>query len=354
MIKLIKIPGLIDPHVHLREFGANHKEDFYTGTCAALAGGYTAIIDMPNNPEPTVTLKAIKLKEKLASKKCVCDFGFLFGADNKNWRLHHKAAQKTFGIKLFMDQTTGPLLVTDLEILKKHFQYWPKFKPIMVHAEDSTLAKAIALAFIYDKWLHVCHVNKEAEIDLIVKARKKGLKITCETAPHYLILTEKESKELWPFSNMRPPLATKKDVNAIWWAINNRVIDFIANDHAPHTIEEKQSDNPPCGVPGLETCLSLLLTFKAQGKISLKRIIELTSLNPQKFLKIKLSKNTYTEIDLNKKWVVSNKDLKTKCGWSLFNGKKMTGKVIRVFIRGKKVFENGQILVKKGFGKLLS
>jgi dihydroorotase len=120
---LTKLPGLIDVHVHLREFGATHKEDFYTGTSAALAGGYTTVIEMPNNPQPTVSLKAIARKKKLAAKKCVCDYGFYFGANNSNWKVHPAAAKKTFGIKIFMNSTTSPLLVEKLEILKNHFGY---------------------------------------------------------------------------------------------------------------------------------------------------------------------------------------------------------------------------------------
>lgn len=353
MGKLSKIPGLIDVHVHLREFGATHKEDFYTGTSAALAGGYTLVIDMPNNPRPTTTVKAIKEKKKLADKKCVCDIGFLFGGNNRNWDLHEKAAKQTYGIKLFMNATTGPLLVDNLQVLKNHFKYWPKNRPIMVHAEDKTLGVAVALAMVYDKWLHVCHLNKASELDLVRKARKKGLKITCETAPHYLFLTKKDGEKLWPFSNMRPPLGAKKDVQALWRGICDGSIDLIANDHAPHTLKEKKSKNPPCGVPGLETCLPLLLDAVNKDKLTLSKLIRLTSTNPAKFLGVNQPKNTYVLVDMNEKWKIKNKDLKTKCGWSLFDGWEVKGKVKRVFIRGKKVFEDGKVLVKKGFGKVI-
>jgi len=352
MTKIIKIPGIVDTHVHLRDPGATHKEDFYTGTCAALAGGVTAIIDMPNNPQPTISLKAIIRKKKIAAKKCVCDYGFHFGADNKNWLLHPKAAKKTYGIKVFMDQTTGPLLVTDLKILENHFLNWPKDKPLMVHAEDATLAKAIGLAMTYDKWLHVCHLNKEAELELVAKAKKKGACITVETCPHYLCLTDKEDKLLWPFSKMRPPLATKKDVQALWKGIELGLIDTIATDHAPHTIQEKKSSEAPCGVPGLETSLSLMLNAVNQRKLSLKKLINLMSVNPGKLFNIK-QKNSWVEVNINKSWKVDNKKLFTKCGWSLFDGWKLKGKVVKVFIRGKKVFEDGEVLVKKGFGKEL-
>lgn len=352
MTKLIKLPGIIDAHVHLRDPGATKKEDFYTGTCAALAGGVVTVIDMPNNPFPTTSLRALRRKEKLAAQKCVCNYGFYFGASNRNWSLNKAASQKTFGLKIYMDHTTGPLLIEDLKVLENHFRTWPKEKPILVHAEDATLAKAIGLALTYKKWLHVCHVSQASELELIKMAKKIGGKITCEVTPHHLFLTKKDGKCLGSLGKMRPPLRTKEDQQALWWGINNGWIDYIATDHAPHTIKEKRSNNPPNGVPGLETMLPLLLTAVAQKRLSLRRLTELTSLNPAKLLNIKL-KNCWIEVDLDKIWIIEDRELKTKCGWSPFAGWKVKGKLVRVFIKGKKVFEDGQILVKKGFGGLI-
>lgn len=352
MTKIIRLPGIIDAHVHLRDPGATQKEDFYTASKAALAGGVVAVVDMPNNPLATTSLRALKRKEELASKKCLSDYGFYFGANNKNWQINKTAFKKTLGLKIYMDHTTGPLLVENLKVLESHFQAWPKEKPILVHAEDATLAKAIALALAYKKWLHVCHLSQSSELELIKKAKMAGIKITCEVAPHHLFLTQKEEKKLGSLAKMRPPLRSKKDQQALWKGINNGLIDYIASDHAPHTLKEKRSKTPPSGVPGLETLLPLMLTAVWQKKLSLKKLTKLTSINPAKLLKIKL-KDSWVEVDLDKTWVIKNKDLKTKCGWSPFDGWKIKGKVIRVFIRGKKVFENGKILVNKGFGKQL-
>jgi len=352
MGKLIKLPGIIDSHVHLRDPGATLKEDFYTGTCAALAGGVVAVIDMPNNPEPTTSIKALAKKEKLAAQKCVCDYGFYFGASLDNYNLAKEVYQKVKGLKIYMDHTTGTLLIEDLIVLEKHFQNWPKTKPILVHAEDATLTKAIALAFVYNKWLHVCHVSQQSELELIKKAKQKGVKITCEVTPHHLFLTNNDEKRLDGFAKVRPPLRTKQDQQALWKAINSGLIDYIATDHAPHTIKEKKSKNPPFGIPSIETRLPLLLTAVSKGKLTLNKLIKLISTNPAKIFKINLN-NSWVEVDLNKTWIIKNKDLKTKCGWSPYHGLKVKGKVVRVFIRGKKVFENGKILVKKGFGKPL-
>ena len=151
---------------------------------------------------------------------------------------------------------------------------------------------------------------------------------------------------------MRPPLATKKDQKTLWQAINDGTIDILATDHAPHTIKEKKSSDPPNGIPGIETALPLMLTAVSQKKLSLKRLIELTHKNPSKLFGIKV-KNSWLEVDLDKRWIIKNKNLKTRCGWSPFDGFRVRGKVLRVFLRGKKVFEDGKILVKRGFGRLL-
>jgi len=353
MAGLLKLPGLIDMHVHLRDPGAAKKEDFYTGSRACLAGGVVGFIDMPNNPKPTTTLKRLKQKQKLAEKKCVCDWGFWFGADQTNWTEFKKVYPHVFGLKIYMNHTTGPLLIKDLKILKNHFKHWPAVKPIAVHAENKTLAAAIKLAASCQKWLHVCHLSSAAELELVKKARQKKIKVTCEVTPHHLFLTNDDAKKLGSFAMMRPPLKTKTDVKALWWGIENNIIDVISTDHAPHTLKEKQSSNPPNGIPGLEERLPLLLTAVNQKRFSLEKLKELTSKNPCKLLGIKQNKNSWVEIDLKKEWVIKAKSLQSKCSWSAFEGKKVKGKLARVFLRGRKVYENGKILAKKGYGEKL-
>ncbi len=352
MTKLLKLPGLIDVHVHLRDPGATQKEDFYTASRAALAGGVVGLVDMPNNPAPTINLKRLVVK-KQAAKKSVCDYGFYFGANQENWKDFRKVFSQVFGLKIYMNHTTGPLLVEDLAVLQQHFKNWPQSKPILVHAEQDTLAKAIGLAACWDKWLHVCHLATSEELELVKKAKQKKIKVTCEVTPHHLFLTKDEVKTLGSLAVMRPPLQTRADLKSLWWGINKGIVDLIATDHAPHTLKEKQSSSPPNGIPGLETSLPLLLTALNENKITLKKLIELTSINPAKFLGLKSVKNSWVEVDLNKKWIIEQKNLQTKCGWSAFHGRKVIGKIERVFLRGKKVVENGKIIVKKGFGKPL-
>lgn len=351
---MLKIPGRTDTHVHLRDPGATHKEDFYTGTCAALAGGVTTVLDMPNNPSPTINQDALIEKAKIAERRAVCDYGFYFGASQGNFDEHTKVNGKVCGLKIYLDNTHGPLLVSDLTTLMEHFKSWPSKKPICVHAEDSSVAKVLGLVAVYRKPVHFCHISQAVEVSLIKAAKENGLPVTCEVAPHHLFLTQDDEVSLGPYGKMKPPLRTKHDRQALWKAVKNEVVDVVASDHAPHTKEEKKGANPPFGVTGLETTLPLLLTAVSQGRLSLERLVELTSINSARIFGLKTNnQDTYIEVALNEEWVIDNTALKTKCGWSSFHGYKVKGKVKTVYLRGTKVFENGEVLVKPGFGRFV-
>lgn len=351
----LRLSGMVDIHTHLRDPGATQKEDFYTGTSAALAGGVIAVCDMPNNPIPTVSPETIDDKEKIAKKKAVCDFGFYLGATSNNYSQFKELANRVVGLKVYMNETTGPLLVENLADLENIFQCWPKNRPIMVHAEDSTVAKVLGLAAIYGNWVHFCHISQACEIEMVKKAKERGMKITCEVTPHHLFLTERDATQMGGYGKVKPPLRTKRDVEALWK--NLKVVDAIASDHAPHTKREKEGDNLPSGMPGLETSLPLILTAVFQGRLDMDEVIRLTFTGPCKIVGFKpqknssFAKNSHIEIDQNAKYTIENKDLQTKCGWSPFEGFKVQGKVRRVFIRGEKAFEDGKVLVAGGFGK---
>ncbi len=375
---MIKLPGLIDTHVHLREPGATQKEDFETGTKAAIAGGFTTILDMPNNPEPTVTPGALSKKIQLtrnvtlnsfqgpqsempkqvrhdaSSSRIFCDLGFHFGATEDSTKYFGQIKERVFGLKVYMNHTTGTLLQEDPEILEAIFSTWPSDKVIMVHAEGPTLEIAIQLAKKNNNKLHVCHVSLASEISLIKQAKLDGLSITCEVTCHHLFLTSDDAKRLGPFGMMRPPLASKLDQEALWAGIRDGAVDTIASDHAPHTKEEKNSPIPPNGVPGLETTLPLLLTAVSEGRLTVDDIIRLCHTNPAKIFCIDYSNNrSEVEVDMDESYTIDSSKLYTKCGWTPFEGMKVKGKVKSVFIRGTKVFENGKILSKKGSGKII-
>jgi len=341
----LRLPGLIDAHVHLRDPGATQKEDFQTGTTAAIAGGFTTVIDMPNNPKPTTTLVALKEKIEIAKKKALCQVYFYFGADQKNFSEYKKVKDLAKGLKIYLDHTTGPLFVEDLNVLINHFKFWPRKLPILVHAEGASILKAIQLSKIYKKRLHLCHISQASELELIKWAKDRGMEITCEVTPHHLFLIQDDEKRLGSFAKMRPPLRSKKDQDVLWGGLRRGLIDIITSDHAPHTIREKKSEDPPNGVPGLETTLPLLLTAVNEKRLTFTQVKRLLFENPRKIFKINQPPNTYIEIDPKEKWIIQNRHLYTKCGWSPFNGFRIHGRLKRVFLKGKKVFENGKILI---------
>lgn len=346
----IVLPGLIDPHVHLRDPGLTQKEDFYTGTMAAVAGGFTTIIDMPNNLKLIDSEQLLNEKTKIAKKKIICDVGFHFGSLGNNIEQFKKVQDKVIGLKLYLSQTTGGF-VHPKEKLERTFKAWPKNKVILVHAEDQTLDFVIKLMKKTGNKVHVCHVGKEEELKKIIKAKEEGSRITCGVTPHYLFLTKHDVKRLGSFGKMKPPLGTKKDQEFIWK--NLRYVDLVESDHAPHTVEEKQSNNPPFGVPGLETTLSLLLNAVNEKRLDLNEVIRLCFEGPKTVFNLKVNLSNKIEVDLDSQFTIQNSQLHTKCGWSPFAGMKVKGKVQKVYLRGKKVFENGQIFAKSGSGHLL-
>ncbi|MCL5438866.1 MAG: amidohydrolase family protein [Patescibacteria group bacterium] len=352
-MKTLVLPGLIDPHVHLRDPGQTKKEDFYTGTCAALAGGFTTILDMPNNKIPITSSVILNKKILIAQKKIISDVGFYFGSLGDNLNEFARVKDKVFGLKLYLNQTTGNFLI-DKKNLENIFKAWTEIipkKPILVHAEERSVRDIIEIIQKIKHTVHICHISLKSELKQIIKAKKENLPITCGVTPHHLFLTEKDEKVLGPFGRMKPPLATRKDQDFLWK--NLSFIDVVESDHAPHTIEEKKSKNPPFGVPGVETTLPLLLTAVSDGRLTIDDVLRLCYKNPAKIFNIKQNKETKIEIDLDKSYFIKNEKLFTKCGWSPFNGWRVKGQIRKVFIRGTKVFENGKILVKSGLGQVV-
>lgn len=347
---MITLPGLIDPHVHLREPGQTEKEDFFTGTSAALAGGFTTIIDMPNNKTPITTESLLDEKRQLAEEKAVSDIGFHFGSLGENLDQFAKVQDKVMGLKIYLNQTTGGFIVTP-DVFRKIAQTWPPVKPILVHAEEDILEKILAIGKDAGHRLHVCHVSSQSELQIIINAKQAGQAVTCGVTPHHLFLTNADQEKLGSFSLMKPSLKTKTDVDFLWQNLAH--IDIIESDHAPHTLAEKQSATPPFGVTGLETTLPLLLTAMSEGKLTLEDIKRLCHDNAAKIFGIPTDPETKIEIDETEEWIVENEKLFTKCKWSPFSGRKMKGKLKRVFLRGEKVFEDGKILAKSGSGTLI-
>lgn len=348
MAKLITLPGLIDVHTHMRTPGQTHKEDFYTGTLAALNGGFTTVIDMPNNLNPIITKKLFDEKVKIAKRKAVCDIGFHFGSLGDNLLEFDKVKNKAMGLKLYLNITTGGFIIGRKE-LANIYKYWKSKQPILLHAEEDVLDMVFEIVRSINKRTHICHVSSELELVKIAKAKEKGLPVTCGVTPHHLFLTNQDEKKLGPYGRMKPYLKTKKDLKFIW--NNLGYIDIIESDHAPHTVKEKEED-ASFGIPGLDTTLPLLLTAAEEGKLTIDKIVQLCHTNPAKIFDIRTDKGTLIDVEM-KEYKISKKELKTKCGWSPFEGQRVVGKVKSVMIRGKQVYTNGRLLAKKGSGNIV-
>lgn len=347
---MLKLPGLIDPHVHLRTPGQEYKEDFISGTKAAIAGGFTTILDMPNNAVPITTLELLKQKQETAKKAILCDVGFHFGSLGQNFEEFTKVQNGVTGIKIYLNQTTGGFIV-DTTAFRKICERWPVGLPILVHAEADVIAEVIEIGHQTMQNIHICHISSQKELETVIQAKQNGYKVTCGVTPHHLFLTEEATQRLGSIAMMKPTLKPQADVDFLWNHLQD--IDIIESDHAPHSLEEKQSDKPPFGVPGLETTLALLLTAVKENKLTIQDITRLCHDGPAKIFNITEDKQTYIEVDENEVWTVDAAQLFTKAKSSPWNGITLTGKVKQVYIRGTKVFENNQFLVEPGFGQII-
>lgn len=346
---MLKLPGLVDPHVHLREPGATHKEDFDSGTAAALAGGFTAVLAMPNTQPPLTDGSSLALAEQAASLKARCDYGLFLGAREDNARLAAGLSDRCVGLKLYLDQTFGPLRLEGLAPLRAHLENWPASRPVSAHAEGRSLAAVLLLAGLLERPVHICHVSRAEEIALIRLAKQRGWPVSCEVTPHHLFLTEHDLPALGTGrGEVRPVLATEADRQALW--DNLEVIDCFATDHAPHTLEEKDGPNPPPGFPGLETALSLLLTAVRDGRLTLDQLVERMHTNPARIYGLPPQPDTWLELDRNAEWEVRGAELRSRCGWSPFEGMQLRGRVRRVYLRNQLAFEDGSVLAPPGSG----
>ncbi|MBI2651082.1 dihydroorotase family protein [Candidatus Woesearchaeota archaeon] len=343
-INKVIIPGAIDSHVHFREPGLTHKEDFLTGSMAAAAGGITTVLDMPNTIPATTNLQRLDEKRKLA-KKSIVNYGFHFGSTSDNTAEIEKA-RNVASVKVYMDYTTGDLKLDKLDVLEKIFS---SNKTVAVHSETDHVLQAIELIKKSNNSLYFCHVSSKEELHH-AKAGKIKNNVYVEVCPHHLFLTAADLNELQSFGEMKPKLKTKEDQKALWEGIFNGKVDTIATDHAPHTKEEKMQINYPYGVPGCETMLPLLFNLLNEKKLTLQKIVQLCCENPAKIFKIK-NKGFIKEgfdadlavIDLNLEKEIKNDELFTKCKWSPFDSWKLKGWPIASIVNGNIVFENGKI-----------
>ena len=389
------IPGWIDDQVHFREPGLVHKGNISSESKAAVAGGITSYIEMPNTIPQTITGKALYEKIDIASKNSFANYSFLFGGTNHNIDdIKNFDKKKAAGLKLFLGSSTGNMLVDDLDVLREIFLATDL--PIAVHCEDEDIIreniklykktygkeipiekhpmirsekacylsskKAIALARETGARLHVFHLSTAIETKLFdnnIPLEEK--KITSEVCVHYLWFSEKDYQDKGNFIKWNPSIKKDTDQLALWEALNDDRIDILATDHAPHLESEKKLDylNCPSGGPMVQHALPAMLTAHKKGKISLEKIVEKACHNPAKLFKIKkrgfLREGYFADlvlIDLEKKNKVLKDSLFYLCGWSPFEGTTFESSVVKTFINGKIVYDFGQI-VSKPSGKRL-
>ena len=357
--KKLIMPGIIDVHTHMREPGVTYKEDFETGSCACAKAGVTTFYDMPNTIPTTTTLGNLMEKKKLASEKSIVNFGLHFGGSKNNNIEEIKKVLKdreVNTVKIFMNVSTGEMLIEDDEILAKVFE---NSKLVLVHAENEMIDKAIELNKNYGSGLYVCHIPSAEEMKKVINAKKnskmntKEHPVYAEVTPHHLFLnTEiRESTERNKMLlRMKPELREKSDNEFLWEAINRGEVDTIGTDHAPHLISEKL-EKITFGMPGVETSLALMINAYNEGKISLEMIQKLMCENPAKIMKIekrgKLQEGYFADIivvDPKKEWTVGVDDtIESKCGWTPYENWKLKGKNTMTIVNGKIVYENRKI-----------
>jgi len=374
------MPGVIDHHVHFREPGLTHKEDLHTASRACAKGGVTTFIEMPNTVPNATSQAAIDQKLELAADRCIVNFGFYIAATPKNLN-ELKNATRTPGIKIFIGSSTGDLLVDQQDDLERIFA--ETTLPICAHCEDEdtvranaerlgggqtvhdhskirdhaaariSTARAIDLATRHKHRFHVLHVSTADEVPLIAEARKTNPGIVSgEACPHHLWFSVDDYDRLGTRVQMNPSIKTKADVQGVWQGLRDGVLELVATDHAPHTLEEKEQPYPksPSGLPAIENSLALMLTAMHDGKCTLEQIVRWMCEKPAETWRI-VNKGSIIPgydadlviVDINKTHVVRDEEQLTKCRWSPWHGERLKGQVMRTIVGGRTVFNNGTV-----------
>lgn len=381
------LPGLIDDQVHFREPGLTQKACIKTESRAAVAGGITSFIEMPNTVPQTTTLEKFDEKLAIAKENSLANYSFMFGGTNDNFdEIQRLDTSKVAGLKLFLGSSTGNMLVDDEATLRKIFSNTDLV--ISVHCEDEptvkanlathiaeygedipiekhpiirsheacyiSSSKAIALAKETGARLHVFHLSTAIETELFDNTIPlKDKKITAEVCVHHLWFSADDYAEKGTFIKWNPAVKNDADRTALWAALNDDRIDVLATDHAPHTLEEKSNvyTKAPSGGPLVQHALLALLTAAKQGKITLEKLVEKACHNPA--ILFQVAKRGYLRegycadlvlVDLDRKTTVTKESLLYQCGWSPFEGTTFDAVIDQTWVNGKTVYANGKVI----------
>ncbi len=381
MSTFITLPGLIDCHVHFREPGFPEKADMASESAAAVAGGVHAVCEMPNTKPATTSIEAFADKVERASRIKNCDLRFFFGVTEeahlkeliKLWTepMYSVLKMRCCGVKIYLDHSTGNQKA-ESSVVEKAFQVCGELDiPLVAHCEDpeineaankeitdtdisshslrrpakseaKAIGYAISLADQYNTPFHVAHLSTSVGVELVRQAKKDGLRVTCEVAPHHLFLSTDDYKELGTLGKMNPPLRTTDHCVELWRGIKDGTVDCISTDHAPHTLDEKEITEElraPSGVPGVETMLPLLLTVAAGKwpnpkwqltgiKLSYEDIERLCFTNPNRIFRLRKDGSDTIRINPNAEWIIKGVQLHSKCAWTPYENWQVVGKVV--------------------------
>jgi dihydroorotase len=390
---LYLLPGVIDDQVHFREPGLTHKGNIESESRAAVAGGVTSFMEMPNTVPPTFTQELLQDKFNIASRNSLANYSFYLGASNDNFDEIMKTDLKTVcGLKIFMGSSTGNLLVDDPKTLEKifsnfegliatHCEHEPTIRrnneiykqkygddvpvtmhPLIRNAEACyrSSSQAVSLARKHNTRLHVLHISTAIETELFETVKLEDKKITAEACVHHLWFTDDDYHTLGSKIKWNPAIKTSLDKDKIWEALLSDRIDVIATDHAPHTLVEKSNKyfNCPSGGPLIQHSLVAMLEQFHNGRISMEKIVTKMCHNPAILYRVKnrgfIREGYFADlvlVGLNSPWVVTKENIIAKCGWSPFEGIKFTSQVKHTFVSGDLLYSNGNI--KKGNGMRL-
>ena len=389
------IPGMIDDQVHFREPGLTHKADIESESIAAIAGGITSFMDMPNVKPPTLTIDLLEQKYHAAQGRAHANYAFYLGASNNNLDVIKCAPKKlACGIKVFMGASTGNMLVDDDDVLEAIFANAPV--PIITHCEDTPLinrnlkkfqekygddipvefhpvirseeacykssSKAVALAKKHGTQLHVLHLTTEKELDLFTAGNIDNKSITAEVCVHHLFFNDKDYAAKGSLIKCNPAVKTEKDQIGLINGVNDDRIDIIATDHAPHTMEEKKGNymQSPAGLPLVQHALLSLLEHYHDGHLSIEKIVLKTSHNVAKRFDVVdrgyIREGYFADLvllDTENSYTVNDSNILYKCGWSPFNGYKFRSTIDTTILNGSVVYENCAVSKVPVYGEQL-
>ena len=394
--RCLALPGLIDVHVHLRGQLQASAEDFFTGTAAAIAGGITSVLDMPNNKPVTMDSSSLRERMRVAKRRILANVGFYSAFPENLDEIGKVVREGAMAFKLYLAAQIGGLDINDDEALLRAFNMVCELGvPVAVHAEDNETVENVAkaeqrlghndveaylkahtpeveakaverilkIAFKSNVQIHFCHISSKRTVSLIHNARKNGLRVSCEVTPHHLLLTSEDLKQQSTMLLTDPPVRSKNIVEELWNTVRNGQVDIIASDHAPHLVTEKKADSVwdvKPGFPGLETLLPLLLTKVNEGQLTLDDLVRLTAEKPAKIFRFNgdgILKEGYnaniTIVDMHRRVKIDASRFCSKAKYSPFHGCQVKGMPVKTFVNGLLVMDEGEIVAEAGVGRVL-